>query len=116
MFGVIGLLVLGFLWFGSDGFGEPPLFFKLFGSCIAVVFVVMGFGGATAALTIGKNNPFGLVHQLRQQNNHVNAGSGRSHGYSCSHCGAALGDDSDVSPKGDVKCEYCDKWFNIHEG
>ena len=37
-FAGIGLTVLAFLWFGDDGFGGPPLVFKVFGSFIAIVF------------------------------------------------------------------------------
>ena len=35
-------------------------------------------------------------------------------GYDCPNCGAALGKEADVSPSGDVKCGYCERWFNIH--
>lgn len=35
-------------------------------------------------------------------------------GYDCPSCGAALGKEADVSPSGDVKCGYCERWFNIH--
>ncbi len=31
----------------------------------------------------------------------------------CDHCGAKLTDASEISPHGDVKCEYCEKWFNV---
>ena len=34
--------------------------------------------------------------------------------YSCPKCGAGLSKDAEVSPKGDVKCEYCKQWFSIH--
>jgi DNA-directed RNA polymerase subunit RPC12/RpoP len=34
--------------------------------------------------------------------------------YECDHCGAKLDKNADVSPSGDVKCTYCNKWFNIH--
>ena len=36
-------------------------------------------------------------------------------GYTCPSCGSALSRKASVSPKGDTKCEYCDRWFNIHE-
>ncbi|HVE59795.1 MAG TPA: hypothetical protein VNB22_23485 [Pyrinomonadaceae bacterium] len=39
----------------------------------------------------------------------------RSRNYQCKNCGAALGEKADVSPSGDVKCSYCNKWFNIHK-
>lgn len=35
-------------------------------------------------------------------------------GYDCVRCGAALSKNADVSPSGDIKCQYCNKWFNIH--
>lgn len=34
--------------------------------------------------------------------------------YDCDNCGARLGKDAEVSPSGDVKCKYCNKWFNIY--
>lgn len=46
-----------------------------------------------------------------------NADESSEHGpkdYNCDQCGAALGDNSDVSPSGDFKCTYCGKWSNIH--
>jgi predicted RNA-binding Zn-ribbon protein involved in translation (DUF1610 family) len=35
-------------------------------------------------------------------------------GYDCPNCGEALGKEADVLPSGDVKCGYCERWFNIH--
>lgn len=107
----IGLTVLGFLW-GSSGFHSPPLVFKLFGSFIAIVFV--GVGGATffSAIT-GKSTRPG-AHQAPPPGANDGAGTATGSGYTCPGCGARLGDDADVSPKGDVKCGYCRQWFNIH--
>jgi len=104
VFGGIGLTVLGFLW-GTRGFGEPPLFFKLFGSFIALAFVAMGgtlFFGAIK----GRPAPTGTAVTQPP----AEPGTG----YACPACGARLGEDADVSPQGDVKCGYCRKWFNIH--
>ena len=33
--------------------------------------------------------------------------------YVCPHCGGKL-TRVDVSPLGDVKCEFCGAWFNVH--
>ena len=33
--------------------------------------------------------------------------------YACDNCGAALGADTEISPSGDFKCEYCDSWSKI---
>jgi len=34
--------------------------------------------------------------------------------FRCGHCGATQQGPMDVSPSGDVKCTYCNKWFNAH--
>ena len=106
-FAGIGLTVLGFLW-GTHGFGEPPLFFKLFGSFIAIVFVAVGGTRFFAAI---KGAP-----SLTENTNSApsDAVLDEGTGYKCPACGARLGEGTDVSPKGDVKCGYCKQWFNIH--
>ena len=35
--------------------------------------------------------------------------------YQCMACGARIQDASEVSPKGDTRCAYCNVWFNIHQ-
>ncbi len=42
------------------------------------------------------------------------SGAGARVSYTCQHCGAPLGEGVEVSPHGDVKCNYCNTWFNIH--
>ena len=32
----------------------------------------------------------------------------------CTACGARIQDASAVSPRGDVRCAYCNAWFNVH--
>lgn len=34
--------------------------------------------------------------------------------YQCTACGARIQDASAVSPGGDVRCAYCNVWFNVH--
>jgi DNA-directed RNA polymerase subunit RPC12/RpoP len=34
--------------------------------------------------------------------------------YQCTACGARIQDVSEVSPGGDVRCAYCNVWFNVH--
>lgn len=31
----------------------------------------------------------------------------------CDSCGAKCTNASDISPSGDLKCAYCDTWFNV---
>ena len=111
-FAGIGLTVLGFLWFGDDGFGSPPLIFRLVGSFIAIVFVV--FGG-----TMGLSAVFarGLMadptERLKALQGNAGAETRVPGSYVCPNCGATLGN-AEVSPLGDVKCTFCGSWFNIH--
>ena len=105
IFGFIGVAVLFFLWFGGDGFGSPPLFFRVFGSFIALGFMAMGFGV-----------PFGAIKKAKSlAHGEGTDGSAEGGGYQCPNCGANL-KDAEVSPSGDVKCSYCDGWWNIHRG
>lgn len=101
IFGFIGLVFLIFLWKPGDGFGAPPLIFKLVGSFIALGFMAMGFGLPLAALTrrggVKPPSPDG------------DAGDA----YQCPSCGGNV-KDADVSPSGDVRCPYCRGWWNIH--
>ena len=104
IFGCIGVTVLVFLW-GARGFGAPPLVFKVFGSFIALAFIVMGFGVPLSALakrsrittTGGEAGPGG--HGTADRPDHPG-------GYTCPHCGANVAD-GEVSPSGDIKCRYC---------
>ena len=34
-------------------------------------------------------------------------------GYACSHCGAAIGGDAEISPRGDLRCPFCDSWVSL---
>jgi hypothetical protein len=111
VFGFIGVTVLIFLW-TARGFGAPPLVFRVFGSFIALGFIFMGFGLPLTVLLKGRGggNGFNAFDNLRPPE----AKPGRPPGsYDCPNCGANVGD-ADVSPSGDIKCSYCDEWWNIH--
>lgn len=107
MFGFIGLGLFIFLWFGTER-GFPPLIFKLFGSCIAIAFMAMGFGVPITALK-GRN----ILDEDGEQKSSSAGDAPPVKGYKCPNCGAGLGN-QEVSPSGDVKCTYCHKWWNIH--
>lgn len=119
IFAGIGLTLIGFLWFGDDGFGSPPLFFKVMGSFIALAFVIMGGTMAVSAFVAGSVLTK-AQHVIKEANQHTAAqhasgapqDSGR--GYACPHCGGGLGENADVSPMGDTKCVFCGRWFNVH--
>jgi DNA-directed RNA polymerase subunit RPC12/RpoP len=107
----IGLTVLGFLWLTPfNEFGSPPLFFRIFGSFIALGFVLFG-GGMIAVSFRARGVGLPPAGDAGTQTAPPQTGAV---GYQCAHCGAALGENSDVSPHGDVKCAHCGRWFNIH--
>jgi hypothetical protein len=116
----IGLTVLGFLWLAPfDQFGSPPLFFRLFGSFVALGFILQGWAMVSGAVTDPRRlkkwaGQFdGLMN--RQTGSNERAGEpDAAYGYLCSHCGAPLDQSAEVSPHGDVKCSHCGKWFNVH--
>ncbi|NQV25172.1 MAG: hypothetical protein HQ518_12480 [Rhodopirellula sp.] len=123
----IGMTVLIFLWSAPFGdFYSPPLFFRVFGSFVALSFVLTGIGIFVGAGKFG--DPRRMAESLQEAakslaDSQRTAGSSSTQsseavkpkvGYDCPNCGAALGKEADVSPSGDVKCGYCERWFNIH--
>ena len=123
IFGAIGLVMIVALW-SAEGFGAPPLLFKVFGSLIASVFVLVGVAGvlglqpkAAAATPSTLSSALGAASSTaaRPAAATPTAGTPRSPSQlACTNCGAALGEGADVSPSGDVKCTYCQRWFNVH--
>lgn len=117
VFGGIGLTVLIFLW--AAPFGEwdsPPIFFRIFGSFIAIAFVAAGSGAAVTSFRGRKvvNQILSNVNAARSEMQ--TAGDDpKIDGYACPHCGAPLPAKADVSPLGDAKCTFCHAWFNIHQ-
>jgi hypothetical protein len=107
IFFAIGVTVIGFLW-TAQGFDAPPLFFKLVGSLISLGFITMG---GTVCVSALKGQPLSSGKAAADEQ----APGAPAAGYVCPACGARLGEDADVSPRGDVKCGYCRKWFNIHD-
>ena len=104
IFGFIGIAVMMFLWGADDGFGSPPLFFRVFGSLIAMGFIVMGFGMPLSLLRKRKG-AVGVLDEMMRRPPLAQL--------ACPNCGANVGN-TEVSPSGDAKCSYCKGWFNIH--
>lgn len=118
----IGLSVIGFLWLSPFGaFHSPPLFFRIFGTFVALPFVFIGVAAFLAKPEQMLGHARERAEQLSQQLRESSASSAKtattaksSTGYICPSCNAPLGDKSDVSPSGDAKCAHCGRWFNIH--
>lgn len=117
IFAGIGIAVLVFLWSRPFGqFGAPPLVFRIIGSFIALAFVTMGAGMAVSLLARRRGGP-SISEALRsamRPRDHDRPPSSSRPAYTCPHCGAPLADGADVSPHGDVKCSFCNSWFNVH--
>ncbi len=106
----IGVTVLVFLWGAPFGeFHSPPLFFRVFGSFVALGFVLVGLGIAFA-----KTSRHPGLHQGPPPSDPPPPAPPTAGGYTCPHCNATLQQDAEASPLGDVKCAYCGSWFNIH--
>jgi hypothetical protein len=110
----IGLTVLGFLWGAPfDEFGSPPLVFRLFGSFIALAFVLTGLGMFFSGTALAKaQDRLAGAEVLPDAVPPDDRPLGTA--FACPKCGAPLGKNADVSPHGDAKCGYCNSWFNIH--
>ena len=110
VFAGIGLTVIVFLWSQDPSdFHSPPLFFKIFGSLVALIFVLVG-GTMGVATVRGK----GTASPPAVDSSSTTGPPQAARGYQCPHCAAPLGAKADVSPSGDVKCPFCGRWFNIH--
>jgi hypothetical protein len=115
----IGLAVLFFMWSGDGGFHDPPIFFKIFASLIALPFVAVGATIAVGSFKVltGGESIASTINQLKDaatDDDASGAKSGRA-AYVCPRCAAPLAESTDVSPQGDTKCGHCGGWFNIHK-
>jgi hypothetical protein len=125
----IGLTVLTFAWSQSfdGGFGNIPIFFRLFVSFIALFFILIGggivFAGSKGGQSALINQALDLQQQLQEglkargmtlPGEQTQGPPMTSEGYVCPSCNAPIGNNADVSPHGDVKCGHCGRWFNVH--
>lgn len=88
------------------------------GIVFILVFLIFAIGIFRTAGRIGQiqNRVFDQMEKQLDQAEETKSQSDdhRPRNYECDQCGAALGDNSEISPSGDFKCTYCGKWSNIH--
>ncbi len=113
----IGLTVLGFLW-GSpwNEFGSPPLVFRIFGSFIALGFLLFGCLFLFAKPVSPTAQLKALRDELREAGlteTPVTSEPPQPGKLKCPNCGSSPGK-AEVSPHGDVKCDHCSRWYNVH--
>lgn len=122
----VGVTLLIGLWFPGSPFDFAPLFFKIFGSFVALMFILVGSVFLSGALSperrlksmlsvLQKLQREQLLAQESNQTAESHAEAKVVAGYQCTTCGATLDAQAEVSPHGDVKCAHCGRWFNIHK-
>jgi len=122
VFAGIGISTIIVVWSQPwHEFGAPPLIFRVSASFISIAFIAFGavtlFGAIWGRSGLGPslNSPVSPSQITVTVNPPARSPAAESSvGYTCPRCGATLGDKSDVSPLGDVKCTFCKQWFNIH--
>lgn len=117
IFGCIGVAVILFLWSQPHGqFGSPPVFFRVFGSFIGLVFVVVGFGNTIKMISGSPVDRSGRFNRMGRRPNRFDNGRPRNQtaNWDCPNCGSPLSDDNEISPSGDVKCLHCESWYNVN--
>jgi len=92
--------------------------FELFGVLFIVMFIFSAIRIFKTSSRIGRFQNR-IFDQIEKEMDRVDqqqdaAEDNRPRNYECDQCGATLGDNADVSPSGDFKCGYCNKWSNIH--
>lgn len=106
-FAGIGITVITTLW-ADRGFHQPPLAIRIIATLIALPFVAAG--GTLCANALRRPPSASGDTWPAEPGDHPSPAPR----YTCPGCGHRLGDQADVSPRGDVKCLYCRRWFNIH--
>lgn len=116
-FGGIGLTVIGFLWGAPwNDFHSPPLVFRVFGTFVAIPFVVIGVTALFGKVPSVADRALALKDQLRESGlvDDQPARTPPSPGkLKCPNCGSSPSQ-AEVSPHGDVKCDHCSRWYNVH--
>lgn len=122
----VALLVLSGVWFG---FGDVPLndmpvFAKLFASLVASGFLLVGLAFLSGGSLVKKQMEERRRQRAQMSGNAQASDESRSSstassmpktakGWNCPQCAAPLGEDTRISPSGDVLCPFCENWFNV---
>jgi DNA-directed RNA polymerase subunit RPC12/RpoP len=102
----VPIAMISMLW-SNDGFGGPPIAMKIVGSLICGA---VGFAG----LCMMFGSIFGKAVSTHHAAKTSHLTTSNKSEYKCSNCGASIGINSDISPSGDVKCQFCNSWFNVN--
>jgi hypothetical protein len=115
----IGLVFLCIIWvLPLSDFGPLGTLFKVFASLVAFGFLGVGSILALVALFARPATPNAppLAQEYKPPTIDEEPPTPAvpvSPNYTCPQCGAVLSR-AEVSPLGDVKCNFCGSWFNIY--
>jgi hypothetical protein len=122
----VALLVLSGVWFGFGDvpLNDMPLFAKLFASLVASMFLFVGLAFLSGGSLVKKQ-----IEERQRQRAQRSAETQApepsrdapttssmpktAKGWNCPQCAAPLGEDTRISPSGDVLCPFCENWFNV---
>ena len=86
------------------------LLFKIVFSIVDVPFVAIGGTLFVLAVKIRPSIPTKTVETVHDSQ--LSSEILRLH---CPQCGAPFEEDAETSSSGDVKCEFCDSWYNVYQ-
>ena len=78
-----------------------------------VFMLILIFGCVCFILAIGWMGMMIFLNFHHSKTKLVNQQARKATGnHNCPHCGAGLDANTEISPSGDFKCAYCQKWSN----
>ena len=115
---VMGLAMLWEAWGSSDSFHTPPLIFQIFESCFASILLLLGGSALLGRLKTASpvERLKALQEELREAGHTETPAANEPPArgkLKCPNCGSSPGQ-AEVSPHGDVKCDHCSRWYNVH--
>ncbi|MCH2044866.1 MAG: hypothetical protein MK212_12175 [Saprospiraceae bacterium] len=85
--------------------------FLVFGFIIRQFFKVSKF--SNKIFSIAEKELDKRLEQAQNPTQHKNPPMVKS--YDCPHCKGHIDKLNDISPSGDTKCTFCNKWFNVYQ-
>lgn len=112
----IGICFMGTWLSFTSGEHSIPIFFKLFGVFISLPFIGIGLAAIFGKIPSVSEQAAALQKQVDEGRTIPPPGPGEPLApgkLKCPNCGSSPGA-AEVSPHGDVKCDHCSRWYNVH--
>lgn len=111
----IGICFMG-AWLETSGHGSMPIFVKFFGVFMSLPFIGIGLVAIFGKAPSAAERLAALQKQVDEEGTipPPSPGTPPATGkLKCPNCGSSP-DTAEVSPHGDVKCDHCSRWYNVH--